>query len=66
MTNILEEKLQEVLSLNWSLEDKEVLYEALKSIISFKRFIPNAVINQILKCIDICIREKRELDALRE
>lgn len=62
----LQDKLNEILSLNWSEEDKNTLSKIMESIIYYKRLIPSKFEHEVLACINICIREKRELDFIKK
>ena len=66
----LEQKLTEVLGkideLNFDREeDRRFLKEMIKGVLYYKRIIPKSLESLIVRCIDICVAEKIELDYLR-
>lgn len=61
----MKEKLDDILLLDWDEEDKNCLLKIVEGIIYFKRLIPKSFEKEIVKCLDICIREKKQLDKLR-
>lgn len=61
----LQDKLDEILSLSWDEEDKKVMVGLMKNAIYYRRLIPKNLEKDIIKCIDICIREKQDLDNFR-
>jgi hypothetical protein len=59
-------KLDEILLLEWSDEDKKVLENTMKTLLFYKHFIPKKLLIEILECLDICIREKKLLDTIKK
>ena len=66
----MKEKLQEVLKkvefLDFKEEDKILIKEMIEGMLYYHRLIPKSLEIQVIKCIDICISEKEELDNLRD
>lgn len=65
MSSELQKKLDEVLLLDWPDEDKSVLTEVLRGVLFFKRVISKTFEKQVIKCIDICISVKKELEEMK-
>lgn len=63
---LLQAKQDEILKLSWEDEDKKMLSEMLSSAIYYHRLIPKNMINDVIRCIDLCIKEKLRLDEFRE
>lgn len=61
----LQDKLDEILNLQWEEDDKIIMINIMKNAIYYKRLIPKTFEKDIIKCIDVCLKEKRDLDALR-
>lgn len=61
----MKEQMNDILLLNWDEEDKNCLIKIVEGIVYFKRLIPKSFEKEITKCLDICIREKKELDKMR-
>jgi hypothetical protein len=65
MSDSLQQRLDEITKCDWSEEDRKILQSAIEMLISMKIFIPKKVLQSIIDVIDIGIREKKELDALK-
>lgn len=63
---LLQAKQDEILKLSWEDGDKKMLAEMMSNAIYYHRLIPKAMEADIIKCIDLCIREKLSLDEFRE
>lgn len=61
----LKEKLKEIIELEWQEDDKNKLEMMIKNVMYYKVFLSKALEQDIVNCLDICIREKKELDKLR-
>ena len=63
---LLQAKQDEILKLSWEDGDKKMLSEMMSNAIYYHRLIPKSMINDVIQCIDLCIREKLSLDKFRE
>ncbi len=59
MSNIIEH-IEELLKREWNEEDKKIITDLLANIKYYKKFIPKAVIEDVNKAVDLCIRIKDE------
>ncbi len=62
----LKEKLKEIIELEWQQDDKEKLEIMIKNVLYYKVFLSKTLEQDIINCLDICIREKKELDEIRK
>ena len=63
MSNIIE-RIEELLKRDWIEEDRKVISDLQSNIKYYKKFIPKAVIEDIIKAIELCIRVKDNHDVL--
>ncbi len=63
MSNVIE-KIEELLKREWTDEDRKIIDNLKANIKYYKKFIPKAVIEDMLKAIDLCMRVKDERDKL--
>ncbi len=61
----LKAKLKEIIELDWQEEDKAKFEEMIKNVMYYRLFLSKTLEQDIINCLDICIKEKRELDDLR-
>ena len=59
MSNIIEH-IEELLQRDWSEEDRKIITDLLANIKYYKKFIPKAVIEDVNKAVNLCIRIKDE------
>ena len=59
MSNIIEH-IEELLKRDWSEEDRKIITDLLANIKYYKKFIPKAVIEDVNKAVNLCIRIKDE------
>lgn len=62
----LNEKLKEILALDWKEEDKAKFELMMKNVMYYKLFLTKALEQDIIYCLDLCINEKKELDEIRK
>ena len=62
---LLQAKLDEILLLSFSDEDRKMMTEMMTNMLYYHRLIPKSMEVDIVKCIDLCIREKLSLDNFR-
>lgn len=62
----LKSKLKEIIELEWQEGDKDKLETLIKNVMYYKFFLSNALEQDIINCLDICIKEKKELDEIRK
>lgn len=62
----LKSKVNELLELEWSDEDRQQLQSCAKNALYYKSFMTKASEKDIISCLEICIREKKLLDILRK
>lgn len=55
----LKEKLKEIIELEWQQDDKEKLEIMIKNVLYYKVFLSKTLEQDIINCLDICIREKK-------
>ena len=60
------EKIEELLKREWIEEDRKIIADLQANIKYYKKFIPKAVIEDILKAIDLCTRIKDENNKLKQ
>lgn len=63
MSSVIE-KIEELLKREWTEEDRKVIADLQANIKYYKKFIPKAVIEDIMKAIDLCVRIKDNHDNL--
>lgn len=63
MSSVIE-KIEELLKREWTEEDRKVIADLQANIKYYKKFIPKAVIEDIMKAIDLCVRIKDNHDTL--
>lgn len=63
MSHVIE-KIEDLLKREWTEEDRKIIADLQANIKYYKKFIPKAVIEDILKAIDLCIRIKDSHDNL--
>ena len=63
MSNVIE-KIEELLKREWTEEDRKIIDSLQANIKYYKKFIPKAVIEDIMKAIDLCGRIKDNNDIL--
>lgn len=61
----LQDKLKEILDFKWRDEDKKTMIGMMENAIYYRRLIPKTIEKDIIKCIDICLQERRDLDYFR-
>ena len=61
----LKAKLKEIIELDWQEEDKAKFEEMIKNVMYYRLFLSKTLEKDIINCLNICIKEKRELDDLR-
>ena len=61
----LKAKLKEIIELDWQEEDKAKFEEMIKNVMYYRLFLSKTLEQDIINCLNICIKEKRELDDLR-
>lgn len=61
----LKTKLKEISELEWQEDDKNKLETMIKNVLYYKMFLSKALEQDIVNCLDICIKEKKELDEIR-
>lgn len=59
-------KLEEILALEWKEEERAQLEEMFKNVMFYKTFLSKNLERDIVNCINICIREKKSLDAIKK
>ncbi len=59
MSNIIE-RIEDLLKREWNEEDRKIITDLLANIKYYKKFIPKAVIEDVNKAVDLCIRIKDE------
>jgi hypothetical protein len=59
LSNIIEH-IEELLKRDWSEEDRKIITDLLANIKYYKKFIPKAVIEDVNKAVNLCIRIKDE------
>ena len=64
MSNIIEH-IEELLQRDWSEEDRKIITDLLANIKYYKKFIPKAVIEDVNKAVNLCIRIKDEHTLLK-
>lgn len=64
MSNIIEH-IEELLKRDWSEEDRKIITDLLANIKYYKKFIPKAVIEDVNKAVNLCIRIKDEHTLLK-
>lgn len=62
----LKSKLKEIMELEWQDDDKNKLETLIKNVMYYKFLLSKALEQDIINCLDICIKEKRELDEIRK
>lgn len=55
----LNEKLKEILALDWKEEDKAKFELMMKNVMYYKLFLTKALEQDIIYCLDLCINEKK-------
>jgi hypothetical protein len=60
---VLEDKLDEIKKLKWSEEDEKVMIKVMKNAIFYRRLLSKTFETDLIKCVDICIREKKLLES---
>lgn len=58
---MLVEKLEEMLNLNWTDEEKAKLKDLVSSVKKYKWFIPKSLESLIVECLNICHNTLRNL-----
>jgi hypothetical protein len=64
LSNIIEH-IEELLKRDWSEEDRKIITDLLANIKYYKKFIPKAVIEDVNKAVNLCIRIKDEHTLLK-
>jgi archaellum component FlaD/FlaE len=62
----LEKKLEEILLLEWTCDEKKHFKDIIKNMLWFKKFLSKSFEKDILDTLDICIREKKKLDDFKK